>query len=172
MLSLAHCRVTSWKFRRLEDRKCGNQTATESGLLISVSWPTSQAMQLTEEAIKLIGGKNFGYLATVMKDGSPQVTPVWVDLEGKDYILVNTALGRIKQKNTKRKPKVAIAIADESNQYERVTVRGVVIEQTTKGADEHIDRLAKKYLGRETYPYRSPKEKRVILKIRPEHISK
>jgi len=128
-------------------------------------------MQLTEEAIKLIQGKNFGYLATVMKDGSPQVTPVWVDHEGKDYILVNTALGRIKQKNTKRKSKVAIAVADASNQYKKVTVRGVVAEQTTKGADEHIDKLAKKYLGKEKYPYRSPNEKRVILKIRPEHIS-
>jgi PPOX class probable F420-dependent enzyme len=129
-------------------------------------------MQLTEEIIKLIEGKNFGYLATVMKDGSPQVTPVWVDHEGKNYILVNTALGRIKQKNTKRESKVAIAIADASNQYEKVTVRGVVTEQTTKGADEHIDKLAKKYLGKETYPYRSPNEKRVILKIKPEHVSK
>lgn len=131
-----------------------------------------QIMQLTEEAIKLIEGKNFGYLATVMKDGSPQVTPVWVDHEGKDYVLVNTALGRVKQKNTRRKSEVAIAIADASNQYEKVTVRGVVTEQTTKGADEHIDKLAKKYLGKEAYPYRSPNEKRVILKIRPEHISK
>ncbi len=129
-------------------------------------------MQLTEETIKLIEGKNFGYLATVMKDGSPQVTPVWVDHQGKDFILVNTALGRVKQKNTKRKSKVAIAIADATNQYEKVTVRGVVAEQTTKGADEHIDKLAKKYLGKETYPYRSAGEKRVILKIRPEHISK
>jgi PPOX class probable F420-dependent enzyme len=129
-------------------------------------------VQLTEEVIKFIEGKNFGYLATVMKDGSPQVTPVWVDHEGKDYILVNTALGRIKQKNTKRKPKVAIAIADASNQYERVAVRGVVVEQTTKGADEHFDKLAKKYLGKEKYPNRSASEKRVILKIRPEHVSK
>lgn len=129
-------------------------------------------MQLTEEAIRLIEGKNFGYFATVMKDGSPQVTPVWVDHEGKDYILVNTALGRVKQKNTKRRSKVAIAIADASNQYEMVAVRGVVVEQTTKEADEHIDKLAKKYLGKKKYPYRSPGEKRVILKIRPEHVSK
>jgi PPOX class probable F420-dependent enzyme len=128
-------------------------------------------MQLTEKAIKLIEGKNFGYFATVMKDGSPQVTPVWVDHEGKDYILVNTALGRTKQKNAKRKSEVAIAIADASNQYEQVSVRGVVTEQTTKGADEHIDKLAKKYLGKERYPYRSPNEERVILKIMPEHIS-
>jgi PPOX class probable F420-dependent enzyme len=129
-------------------------------------------VRLTEDAIKLIEGRNFGYLATVMKDGSPQVTPVWVDHEGKDYILVNTALGRTKQKNTKRRLKVAIAVADASNQYEKVAIRGVVVEQTTRGADEHIDKLAKKYLGKEKYPYRSPSEKRVILKIRPEHVSK
>ncbi len=127
-------------------------------------------MKLDEKARKLIDGKNFGYLATVMSDGSPQVTPVWVDRDG-DYVLVNTAMGRLKQKNSKRDPKVAIAIADASNQYEKVTLRGVVTEQTTDGANEHIDKLAKKYLGKEKYPWRSPSEKRVILKIRPEHIS-
>ncbi len=127
-------------------------------------------MKLDEKARKLIDGKNFGYLATVMSDGSPQVTPVWVDRDG-DYILVNTAMGRLKQKNSKRNPKVAIAIADASNQYEKVTIRGVLTEQTTEGANEHIDRLAKKYLGQERYPWRSPTEKRVILKIRPEHVS-
>lgn len=141
-------------------------------MVLGLRFRRRKVMKLTREAIKLIEGKNFGYLATVMKDGSPQVTPVWVDHEGRDYILVNTALGRIKQKNAKRKPKVAISIADASNQYEKVNVRGVVTEQTTKGADEHIDKLAKKYLGKETYPYRSPNEKRVILKIRPEHLSR
>ncbi len=128
-------------------------------------------MELSEKATKLIEGKNFGYLATVMKDGSPQVTPVWVDHEGKDYILVNTALGRVKQKNTKRDSRVAIAVAEASNQYEQVTVRGVVAEQTTKGADEHIDKLARKYLGKDRYPWHSVTEKRVILRIRPEHVS-
>jgi len=124
-------------------------------------------LKLSKKAIKLIEGKNFGYLATVMKDGSPQVTPVWVDLEG-DLILVNTAIGRLKQINTKRNPKVAVAIADASNQYNMVAIRGTVMEQTTNGAREHIDKLARKYLGKEKYPWFSSKEKRVVLKIRPE----
>ena len=124
-------------------------------------------MKLSKKAIKLIEGKNFGYLATVMKDGSPQVTPVWVDLEG-DLILVNTAIGRLKQINTKRNPKVAVAIADASNQYNMVAIRGTVMKQTTNGAREHIDKLARKYLGKEKYPWFSSKEKRVVLKIRPE----
>ena len=126
-------------------------------------------MKLNERARRLIDGKNFGYLATVMKDGSPQVTPVWVDRDG-DYVLVNTAMGRVKQKNSKRNPKVAIAIADASNQYDKVTIRGVVTEQTTRGADEHIDKLAKKYRGLEKYPRHSPTEKRVILKIKAESV--
>jgi len=127
-------------------------------------------LKLDDKARKLIDGKNFGYLATVMSDGSPQVTPVWVDRDG-DEIMVNTAMGRLKQKNTKRNPKVAIAIANASNQYEMVTVRGVVTEQKTEGANEHIDKLAKKYLGKDRYPWRSPTEKRVVLKVRPERIS-
>ena len=124
-------------------------------------------LKLSNKAIKLIDGKNFGYLATVMKDGSPQVTPVWVDRED-GLILVNTAVGRLKQINTKRNPKVAIAIADAPNQYDMVTIRGTVMEQTTNGAREHIDKLAKKYLGKDKYPWFSSKEQRIILKIRPE----
>jgi PPOX class probable F420-dependent enzyme len=126
---------------------------------------------LSEKAIKLIDGKNFGYIATLMRDGSPQVTPVWIDREGSNYVLVNTAIGRLKQKNLERNKKVAIAIADANNQYDMVTIRGTVVEQTTKEADEHIDKLAKKYLGKDKYPYRSPTEKRVMLKIKPEHIA-
>jgi len=127
-------------------------------------------LKLSKKTIKLIEGKNFGYLATVMKDGSPQVTPVWVDLEG-DLIIVNTAIGRLKQINTERNPKVAIAIADSSNQYDMVTIRGTVIEQTINGAREHIDRLAKKYLGKDKYPWFSSNESRIILKVRPERSS-
>jgi len=103
-------------------------------------------------------------------DGSPQVTPVWVDCDG-DYILVNTAMGRLKQENSKRNPNAVIAIADASNQYGKVTIRGVVTEQTTEGANDHIDKLAKKYRGTERYPWRSATENRVILRIRPEHVS-
>lgn len=125
--------------------------------------------KLTQKAKSLIDGKNFGFLATIMKDGSPQVTPVWVDREG-DYILVNTTVGRVKQKNIERDPRVAIAIADSNNPYSKVTIRGKVAEQIFDGADKHIDKLAKKYLGQDRYPWRG-KEKRVIIKIKPEKIS-
>ena len=127
-------------------------------------------MKISKKAIKLIKGKNFGYLATVMKDGSPQVTPVWVDLEG-DLIIVNTVIGRLKQINIERNPKVAIAIADFSNQYDMVTIRGAVVAQTTNGTREHIDKLAKKYLGKDKYPWFLSNEPRIILKVRPERSS-
>jgi PPOX class probable F420-dependent enzyme len=125
--------------------------------------------QITEPVAKLLEGKNFAFLGTIMKDGSPQVTPTWVDIED-DIILINTAEGRIKHKNVSRDPRVSISLVDEQNRYSMVTIRGRVIEQTTKGADKHIDKLAKKYLGVDKYPGRSPVEKRVILKIKPEKI--
>ena len=128
-------------------------------------------MNLSDKAIKFIEAKNFGYLATVMSDGSPQVSPVWIDHEGNELILVNTAIGRLKQRNAKRNPKVAIAIADAVNQYDMITIRGSVVEQTTKDADEHIDKLAKKYLGKDKFRYRSPMEKRIVLKIKPDRFS-
>jgi len=114
-------------------------------------------------------GKNFGYLATLMEDGSPQVTPTWLDTDG-EHILVNTALGRLKYENVLRDPRVAISVADQANPYNMATVRGRVVEHTTNGAEEHIDKLAKKYFGLEKYPGRVPGEKRVILKIKPERV--
>jgi PPOX class probable F420-dependent enzyme len=106
-----------------------------------------------------------------MKDGSPQVTPTWIDIDEDDKsILINTAEGRIKQKNVSRDPRVAISISDQNNPYNMVLIRGKVIEQIKEGADEHTDRLAKKYLGMDKYPYRTPNEKRVILKIKPERV--
>jgi PPOX class probable F420-dependent enzyme len=127
--------------------------------------------QITEPIAQLIKGKNFAYLSTLMKDGSPQVTPTWVDID-KDgnSILINTAEGRIKQKNVSRDPRVAISVPNQNNPYNMVSIRGRVIEQIKGGADEHTDRLAKKYLDLDKYPYRSPNEKRVILKIKPEKI--
>jgi PPOX class probable F420-dependent enzyme len=127
--------------------------------------------QITEPVAQLIKGKNFAYLSTLMKDGSPQVTPTWIDID-KDgnSILVNTAEGRIKQKNVSRDPRVAISVPNQNNPYNMVSIRGRVIEQIKEGADEHTDRLAKKYLGMDKYPYRSPNEKRVILKIKPEKV--
>jgi PPOX class probable F420-dependent enzyme len=122
---------------------------------------------------KLFEGKNFAFLATLMKDGSPQVTPTWVDIDKNNgTVLVNTATGRIKHKNVSTDPRVAVSIIDFSNPYHMVTVRGKVIEQIKgKDAVEHIDKLAMKYLDKEKYPRRAPGEMRVLLRIKPEHVA-
>jgi len=114
--------------------------------------------------------KAFGQFATLMNDGSPQVTPVWCDFDGK-HVRVNSALGRVKDKNVRRNPKVAISLQDPDNPYRYITVRGTVEEITQAGADDHIDALAKKYLGKDKYPGRTPGEVRVIYKIRPDRVS-
>ena len=129
----------------------------------------SQNNTITPEVAKLLEGKNFAFVATLMNDGSPQITPTWVDLE-QNTILVNTAEGRVKHKNVSRDPRVAVSVFDHNNPYNMVSIRGRVIEQTRSGADEHIDKLAKKYFGVDKYPFRSPSETRVILKIKPEKI--
>ncbi|HVY55209.1 MAG TPA: PPOX class F420-dependent oxidoreductase [Thermodesulfobacteriota bacterium] len=116
-------------------------------------------------------GKNFAALSTLMPDGSPQVSIVWVDADD-EHILINTAEGRIKPKNVRRDPRVAVAIADSENPYRQAMVRGRVVDLTHEGAEEQVDTLAKKYIGQDKYPWRSPDEKRVILKIKPEHVFK
>ncbi|MBI2127359.1 MAG: PPOX class F420-dependent oxidoreductase [Thaumarchaeota archaeon] len=125
-------------------------------------------VKLSKKALKIIEGKNFAHLATLMKDGSPQVTPIWVDHDG-DFILVNTAEGRLKLRNVSRDTRVAISITDQKDPYTMVAIRGKAVSITTKGADEHIEKLSIKYLGRK-YPWRSPGQKRTIIKIRPEHV--
>ena len=128
---------------------------------------------ITDPSIaKLFEGKNFAFLATLMKDGSPQVTPTWVDIDKNNYtILVNTAEGRVKHKNISRDPRVAVSIIDSSNPYHMVSVRGKVIEQIKgKDAEEHIDKMAKKYLDKEKYPRRRPGEERLLLRIKPQHV--
>jgi PPOX class probable F420-dependent enzyme len=116
----------------------------------------------------LVDGKNFGFLATVMPDGSPQVTPVWIDRED-GTILVNTVKGRTKQKNISRDPRVALAIVDWEKPYTWAQIRGRVVQQTTKDADKHIDKLAKKYLGLNKYPWGD--KKRTIAKIVPGNVA-
>jgi len=119
---------------------------------------------------KLFEGKNLAFVSTLMKDGHPHITPTWIDIQD-GHIFVNTAIGRIKQKNVSRDPRLSISIVDQNNPYDMVTVRGRVIGQITgDAADEHIDKLAKKYLGKDKYPNRAPGEKRVILKIKPERV--
>lgn len=124
--------------------------------------------------VKLFEGKNLAFFATLMKDGSPQVTPTWVDIDkNNNTILVNTAKGRIKHRNISRDPRVAVSVVDSSNPYDMVTVRGRVIEQINgKDADDHIDKLAKKYLDQLKYPNRRPGEERVLLKIKPEIVAR
>lgn len=122
--------------------------------------------KLTPEAVKLIEGKNFAHLATISSDGSPHVAPVWIDHDG-DVILINTAMGRVKQKNTTKDPRISISIVDQNNPYARVTIKGKVTQQTKQGADVHIDKLAKKYTGSDKYQNRQPGEQRVILRIEP-----
>jgi PPOX class probable F420-dependent enzyme len=122
-----------------------------------------------ENIVKLFDGKNFAFLATVNRDGSPQVTPTWIDRDN-DVILINTAKGRLKHKNVTRDPRVSISLVDDQNPYSMVTISGRVIEQITESADKHIDRLARKYLNTDKYPSHSPGVKRVILKIKPEKI--
>ena len=124
---------------------------------------------LSEGVKKLFREPNYGHMATLMPDGSPQVSPVWVDMDG-DRILVNTAEGRVKPRNVRRDARVAISIYNQENPYSSAFIRGRVVEITHEGAEEHIDKLAKKYLGQDTYPYRQPGDKRVILVIEPEHV--
>ena len=111
----------------------------------------------------------FASLATLMPDGRPQVTPVWCDFDGT-FVIFNTAKGRQKDRNIRRDPRVSLSILDPDNPYRYLEVRGRVIEITEKGADEHIDKLAKKYLGVDKYPRRQPGEVRLILKIVPERV--
>jgi PPOX class probable F420-dependent enzyme len=110
--------------------------------------------------------KAFANLATVMADGSPQVTPVWFDFTG-GLIRVNTAKGRVKSRTLKPGAPVALAIMDPDNPYRYVQIRGRVRRATEQGADAHIDSLAKKYLGNDSYPFRQPGEVRVMYEIEP-----
>jgi len=108
--------------------------------------------------------KCFAYLATIMPDGTPQVTPVWFDYVG-GKIRINTARGRVKDKNLRRNPNVAIAISDPKNPYRYLQIRGKAGPATEEGADDVINRLAKKYIGQDVYPWKKPGEVRVTYDI-------
>lgn len=108
----------------------------------------------------------FAHLATVMPDGSPQVTPVWFSFDGT-HILLNSARGRVKDRNMRARPQVAMSILDPDNAYRYLQIIGRVVEITEEGADAHIDALARKYIGQDRYPWRGPTEVRVIYKVLP-----
>lgn len=119
---------------------------------------------LPESLKDMLQDKVFVHLATLMPDGTPQSSPVWVDVDG-DEILVNTARGRLKDRNMMRDPRVALSVTAMDNPYRAWMLRGHVTGHTTAGADAHIDRLSKKYLGLERYPRRTTGEVRVIFRI-------
>ena len=127
--------------------------------------------RLSPGAVKLLEEKQIAQLATVMPDGSPQLTPVWVDVEPDgSHVLVNTAEGRVKTRNVERDPRVALSVVDSQNPYRYAIVRGEIVERRYEGADEHIDRLSKQYLDKDIYPFRTPDMQRVILRIKPSHV--
>jgi PPOX class probable F420-dependent enzyme len=125
------------------------------------------AAAIPEQFLDLVRDKKaFAHVATVMSDGSPQVTPIWLDYkDGK--VRINTARGRVKARNLRKGSRVALSIQDPDNPYRYVQIRGVVSNETEQGADAHIDSLAKKYLGQDKYPFRRPGEVRVTYEIEP-----
>jgi PPOX class probable F420-dependent enzyme len=124
---------------------------------------------LPEKAARLLLGRNWGNLVDLRADGSPHVTPVWVDYDGEN-VLVNSARGRAKVRHIERDPRVAIDVLPADNlQSGYVSVTGTA-ELVDEGADEMIDRLAKKYMDMDKYPWRQPGEQRVIIRIRPEKV--
>jgi len=125
---------------------------------------------IPDEAKHLFENKDFAHVATLNADGSPQVSAVWIGLDG-DLITFNTAEGRLKTKNLQRDPNVAISIAGQENPYENLIVQGKVVELTHDGADEDIDALAKRYLDADSYPFRQEGEQRVIVKIEPQKVN-
>jgi PPOX class probable F420-dependent enzyme len=128
------------------------------------------AQVIPQAYLDLFKKKAFANLATLMPSGQPQVTPVWVDYDGRN-VLINTAEGRQKDRNLQRDRRVALSILDPDNPYRYLEVRGHVAERTRNGAEQHIDAMAKRYLDKDTYPFRQPGEVRVLYKIEPEHVT-
>ena len=122
---------------------------------------------IPDSHLDLFKKKAFAHLATLMPDGKPQVTPVWVDYDGK-HVIINTAEGRLKDKNMQRDGRIAVSLTDPDNPYRYLEVRGRIVERTHQGADAHIDLMAQKYLGQAKYPFRQPGEVRVIYRMQPE----
>ena len=122
------------------------------------------AITLPDRLKDMLDGPNFAHLATVDDDGAPHVTTMWVGRDG-DHIIFNTAEGRKKWRNVKADPRVSVAVYDAAMPYVTYTIQGRVVDVTTDGADQVIDDLAKKYLGVDTYPYRTADEVRSTLTI-------
>ena len=125
---------------------------------------------IPDEFLDLFKKKALAHLATLMPGGEPQVTPVWVDYDG-ERVVFNTAMGVQKDKNLQRDGRVSLSIADPENPFRYLEVRGNVTDRTLEGADEHLDLMAKKYMGLDKYPFRQPGEVIVLFKITPEHVT-
>ena len=122
-----------------------------------------------EELHNLFQDRNLAFVATLSKDGSPHLTPVWIELVD-DLIVINTFETSAKNRHITNDKRIALSVVEQNNPFNMVSIKGKVIEQTTEGADEHLKRLAKKYLGIGKYYYRKPNHKRIIIKIQPEKI--
>ena len=127
------------------------------------------SVKIEGRAEELLRAKNFAHIATVRADGSVQVAPTWVDVQDGRPV-VNSAEGRAWVRNLERDPRITLEVQNMENPYEYVEIRGRVAERTHEGADEHIDRLAKKYLGVDQYPMRQPGEQRLIIRVEPEQV--
>ena len=129
-----------------------------------------KADHISPGGVKLLQEPQIAHFVTLMSDGSPQITPVWVDVElDGSHIIINTAEGNLKTRNLSQNPHVAISVVDKNNPWRYVLVRGTVVERQREGADAHIDKLAQKYLGRD-YPWRQPGQQRIMLRIKPHHV--
>ena len=124
---------------------------------------------IDNKVIKLFSAKNLVFIATLMKDGSPQLSPVWANYES-GYILVNTAEGRIKHKNILRDPRVAVSVTSNDNPLDMTTIRGTVVAIIPDIEYHHADKLTQQYMGRNHYPFKRDNEKRIILKIKPHKV--
>jgi PPOX class probable F420-dependent enzyme len=128
------------------------------------------AEEIDGRSRELLEAKNFCHVATIDSDGTPHVAVVWVDVNGSD-VLLNGAEGREWPENLRRDPRVTLTVVNHENPYEYVSIDGRVVEMTHDGADEHIDRMSQKYFGKERYPYASPDETRLLIRIRPDRVS-
>ncbi len=126
--------------------------------------------QLTDAQKKMLTDKNFAHVATLNKDGSPQVSPVWVTYDGT-HVIINSEKKRLKVRNLKRDPRVSLSVQNGENPYQYVEIRGRVTRITEEGGPEGIDWFAKKYMGVDTYPMNKPGDVRVVIKIEPEHVT-
>jgi len=132
--------------------------------------PVAGVTQLnTEEVHQFFNGRNLAFLSTLSKDGSPHLTPVWAEMVD-DLILINTFETSAKNKHVTKDKRIALSVVEQNNPFKMVSIKGKVIEQTTEGADEHLKKLAKRYLGLGKYYYRKPNHKRIIIKIHPEKV--